>query len=119
MFNLINKLKNKLQEEKGAAMVEYGLLVAGVALVAMASVSVMGHKTTDLFSATAAVLPGAHDDDNAPIVSGKLIETAQNADGNIALDGAGIAANQDTFRLGTNLGFENAGEDITDLVVEA
>ena len=55
---------------------EYGLLIAGVALISSAGVSIFGHKTNDLVSSVAAVLPGAHADDNGPLVSGKLIETA-------------------------------------------
>ena len=106
-------LKRLLKDKKGAAMVEYGLVVAGVALIGSAAASTLGHKTNDLYAAMAAILPGAHADDNAPIQSGKLIETAQNADGNLALDDAGILANRDTERLGTNLGVAA----ISDLVV--
>ncbi len=97
----MNKL---LKNKKGSALVEYGLLIAGVALVGAAAVSVFGHKTTDLIGATAAVLPGAHDDDNGAIVSGKLIETQLDETNNeITIDGAGIAANAGTARLGNNL----------------
>lgn len=97
------KLFSLLRNRKGAALVEYGLLVAGVALIASAGVSILGHKTSDLVSTVAAVLPGAHDDDNGPIVSGKLIETT-GPDTGIALDFATIAANAETSRLGDNLG---------------
>ncbi len=96
----MNKL---LKNKKGSALVEYGLLIAGVALVSAAAVSVFGHKTNDLVSATAAILPGAHDDDNGPIVSAKLIETTRDAaNGNaIILDPAAAATT--TPRLGNNL----------------
>jgi pilus assembly protein Flp/PilA len=80
-------------------------------------VAEFGHKTGDLIGVAAAILPGAHLDDNAPIVSGKLIETkAGGADGKalngdngaggvaaISLDVAGIAAAKGTDRLGNNL----------------
>lgn len=105
------------RSRKGAALVEYALLVAGVALIGAASVSVFGHKTNDLIGTVAAVLPGAHLDDNAPIGSGHIIETAPNAAGAIALDGAGILANQGTNRIGGNTGLEAAAADST-LVVE-
>jgi len=105
-----------MSDKKGAALVEYGLLVAGVALVTTAGVSVLGHKTSDLVSAIAAVLPGAHDDDNGAIASGKLIETTPAGSGDIAVDTTAIATNTNTPRLGTNLGMDNLG---TDLVVEA
>ena len=67
-----------LSNKKGQGLVEYGLIIAGVALISAAAVSVFGHKTSDLISAVATVpgcRQGAHADDNGPIVSGKLIET--------------------------------------------
>ena len=76
----MNKL---LKNKKGSALVEYGLLIAGVALVSAAAVSVFGHKTNDLIAATATMLPGAHDDDNGAIISGKLVETERDTSGNI------------------------------------
>ena len=64
-----------LSNKKGQGLVEYGLIIAGVALISAAAVSIFGHKTSDLIAAVATVMPGAHADDNGPIVSGKLIET--------------------------------------------
>ncbi len=99
-----------LKSKKGAALVEYGLLIAGVALVSAAAVSIFGHKTNDLISGIASVLPGAHADDNAPINSGRLLETEATVDSDgdgiaeIRLDTAGIANASDTKRLRTNLG---------------
>jgi pilus assembly protein Flp/PilA len=110
------------QRRKGAALVEYALLIAGVALICAAAVSVFGHKTSDMISATAAILPGAHLDDNAPIVSGKLIETAPNTNGAIALDVQGIANNPNSARLGNNVLGTNpgpGGEGFGGLVLEA
>jgi len=111
------------RNRKGQGLVEYGLIIAGVALICAASVSIFGHKTSDLISAVAAVLPGAHGDDNAPIASGKLIETADNGSGALQLDAAGIAAAVDTPRLENNvLGLGSAagaGTDFGGLVVEA
>ena len=117
-----------LRDKRGAALVEYGLLVAGVALIASAAVSVMGHKTNDLVGTVAAVLPGAHADDNAPILSGKLIETLpQDADGDAATPDTialnltnatepGILENSGTERLGSNLGLGDG--QISSLIVE-
>ncbi|ANM30944.1 hypothetical protein ABI59_17210 [Acidobacteria bacterium Mor1] len=121
-------LLGMLRDERGAALVEYGLLVAGVALIASAAVSMMGHKTNDLVGTVAAVLPGAHADDNAPILSGKLIETLpQDADGDAATPDTislnitnatepGILENSETERLGSNLGL--ADGQISSLIVE-
>lgn len=103
-------------------MVEYALLIAGVVLVSAAATAIFGHKTSDLIAGVAAVLPGAHEDDNAPIVSGKVIETAANADGNLTLDMATIAgAASGTERLGYNLGLptgETTPGALSALVVE-
>ncbi|MGC4083527.1 MAG: hypothetical protein QM736_15805 [Vicinamibacterales bacterium] len=96
--------------------------MAGVALIGSASVSVFGHKTNDMIATTAAVMPGAHVDDNAPIVSGKLIETsATNGPGGdaIGLDVAGIVGAAGTNRLGTNLVGATNAPDLATLVVEA
>ncbi len=101
-------LRKLFSNKKGQGLVEYGLIIAGVALICAAAVSVFGHKTSDLISAVATVLPGAHADDNAPIVSGKLIETASQtgaAGAPIVLDSATIAgAAAGTPRLGVNVG---------------
>ncbi len=117
-------LRLQKKNRKGAALVEYGLLIAGVALIAAAAVATFGHKTTDLIGAMAAVMPGAHADDNAPIVSGKIIETANTVAGTdsggaaatgIGLDVTTIEANSGTTRLGNNAA--TAG-NIADLVIE-
>ncbi len=96
-------LRKLFSNKKGQGLVEYGLIIAGVALICAAAVSVFGHKTSDLISAVATILPGAHADDNAPIISGKLIETDLNANDQIQLDVASIATAADTPRLGNNV----------------
>ena len=93
-------LKQARNNKRGAALVEYGLIVAGVALVAAAAVSIFGTKTAGMIGASAAVLPGAHTEDNGPIVAGKLIDTKVNADGSISVD----TTTQDT--TGENLGID-------------
>jgi pilus assembly protein Flp/PilA len=105
--------------KKGAALVEYALLVAGVALIGAASIAIFGHKTNDMVAMTAAVLPGAHTDDNAPIISGKLIETSPDVGGaglGIGLDITAITAANGTNRLGNHIG--TVGDPAT-LVKEA
>lgn len=104
-------LRKLFSNKKGQGLVEYGLIVAGVALVCAAAVSVFGHKTSDLISAVATVLPGAHGDDNGPIVSGKLIETIDDGgpDNNaIVLDTATIANG------GRRLALNVLGEGVAD-----
>ena len=112
-----------LKCRKGAALVEYALLVGGVALIGAASVSTFGHKTNDMIAMVAAVLPGAHADDNGPIISGRIIETSNAAVGNdgtatklgIGLDVSAMTA-QNTVRLGNNVG---AAGNLSTLVLEA
>ena len=109
-------LQNRNKQRKGAALVEYALLIAGVALVCIVAVAIFGHKTNDMIAATAAVLPGAHADDNAPIISGKIIETTEGSlNVPIALDVVTILANSETERLGNRLGTTGS---ISTLVVE-
>src|SRR5262249_31843536 len=78
MLKLFGRL---LRNNKGAALVEYALIVAGVALIGAVAVSLFGHKVSDMLATSAAVLPGAHPEDNAPIISGRTIETSPNAQG--------------------------------------
>ena len=117
--------KQFTNKERGSALVEYSLLIAGVALVASAAVSIFGHKTTDLIAATSTVLPGAHADDNGAITSGKLIETTSAEDGAIGVNVADIAAQNGQARLGNNLlgtavnGTGPEGNLLGTLVVEA
>lgn len=113
---LTTPVRNR-KKRRGAALVEYALTIAGVALICAAAIAIFGHKTNDMVAAMAVVLPGAHAEDNAPIVSGKIIETADNGSGSLGLDVAGILANSDGTqeRLGNNLGTNGS---ISTLVTE-
>src|SRR6266436_6767903 len=102
-------LKKLLKNRKGADIVEYSLLVAGIALICAASIATFGHKTNDMIGTMAAVMPGAHVDDNNPIGSGRIIEAGPQggvANKPITLDLVKITANSDgtKSRLGDNLG---------------
>ena len=100
-------LKQARNNKRGAALVEYGLIVAGVALVAAAAVSIFGTKTAGMIGASAAVLPGAHAEDNGPIVAGKLIDTVDHGNGQTV----------DTSTLdttGENLGIEGVETLVVD-----
>jgi Flp pilus assembly pilin Flp len=116
-------LKPQNQKRRGAVLVEYALLIAGVALISAAAVSLFGHKTSDLIATVAAVLPGAHVDDNAPVMSGHLIETGPvGTGGSEALDITAILAGNGTDRLGTNVmgpASPGAGNGVGGLVVES
>jgi pilus assembly protein Flp/PilA len=115
-------LKKLLKNRKGAAIVEYSLLVAGVALICAASIATFGHKTNDMIGTVAAIIPGAHIDDNSPIGSARIIETTNTggtAGKSIVLDIVKITTNSDGTkgRLGDNLGMAD-GTKLKDLVTE-
>jgi len=121
MLQLVRRLS---RDDKGAALVEYALIIAGVALIAAATISLFGHKTNDMLATATAVLPGAHVEDNAPIVSGKVIETSPNAPGldqgnsanGIGLDVNAITQSNGTSRLANDVGSDGT---LTSLVLES
>ena len=47
MLNMINQLR---QDEKGAALVEYGLLVGLIAVICVVAVTLLGQEISDAFS---------------------------------------------------------------------
>ncbi|QDU39010.1 hypothetical protein Mal4_33430 [Maioricimonas rarisocia] len=83
---MLSNSRKMLRNRKGQSLVEYGILIGGVALICLAAVAILGHKSNDLISTVAAALPGAHDDDIGPIVSGKLVNTSQDTNGVVYLD---------------------------------
>ena len=98
---MLKKICATLKSRKGQGLVEYGILVGGVALVCLVAVAILGHKSNDLIAVCAASLPCAHDDDIGPIVSGKLVNTQQDTNGVIYLDSS-------TGSLSDNLGIPGA-----------
>ena len=91
------------RNRKGQGLVEYALIIAGVALICAVGISIFGHKVSDMVNATAVILPGAHTDDNGAIVSGKLIETTSGVNGPITLNATQIEADAGTSRLMGNV----------------
>lgn len=95
-----------IRDRKGQGLVEYALLIAGVALMCAAGVAVFGSKTNQLISAVAATLPGAIAEDNSPMLATRIIETAPAPGTNaIGLDLMTISAANDgnTDRLLNNV----------------
>lgn len=105
-------VQNTQRKRKGQALVEYAILLCGIALMSLVAVSLIGHKTADLLGTVAVFLPGAHGDDNGPVTSGHLVETTRNASGTIVVDVNGVTS--PTTRLGNNLGV-----DLSGVIVEA
>ena len=121
---MVNRMRRLLNDKTGAALVEYTLIVAGVALIGAATVSIFGHKTNDMLATAAAVLPGAHAEDNAPVVSGRVVETSPNAAGfdegnsstGIGLDVNAITSGNGTSRQGIGVGSDGT---LSSLVLES
>lgn len=50
-------LMNWLRDEEGQAMVEYGLIIALIAIVVIAALAIVGEKIRDLFKDAADTIP--------------------------------------------------------------
>ena len=50
--------KNRLRDEKGATAVEYGIMVALIAVVIIVAVTLLGGTLTELFNSTACSVKG-------------------------------------------------------------
>jgi len=114
------------RREGGAALAEYGLLVAGITMVSLVAVTVLGSKVGGLIGSVATLLPGAYTDQNAPVQVGQMMETRTedaNGDGvreividsaRIGDDGGGLVGNEPaTPRLGQSMGLD--GHDTSHL----
>ena len=97
---------SRKRARRGQALVEYAIVVAGVALVGLAAVTLLGHKTGHMLEVTTVVLPGAHSDDNGPMFAAQLVETTDSANGAIGLDVNAIMSDSGTGRLTAQL-FDN------------
>ena len=106
-------LRRMLRDRRGAALAEYGLLVAGITLVSLVAVSLLGSKVGGLVGSVASMLPGADPSQNAATTVGQLVETeTTDLDGDgmleVTLDATGIAHDgQGTSRIGKNLGIDS------------
>ena len=99
-------MRKMFTNKKGQGLLEYALILAGVALICLVAITMVGHKTNDLLAATATILPGAHGEGNSSLFSGRLIETTGGgAASDTTLDLAAITANKGTERLGNRAGF--------------
>ena len=75
------------RSRRGQGLVEYIIIVASVALISLVAVSIFGHKVADQYAVGAGMLPGAHADDNNPIVTGFYAGFTEDVDGNNAANG--------------------------------
>jgi Flp pilus assembly pilin Flp len=115
-------MRKLIRNRKGQGLVEYALIIAGVALIGIVGITMFGHKVADLIGTVAMILPGAHTDDNAPIVAGHLIETDNNGPsnggaGSIEINLNGVTADNGSNRINEMLLGSDGGADST-LVTE-
>ena len=101
-------LRKADQKRSGQALVEYIVIVAAVALVALMSVSMFGHKVADQYAVGAGMLPGAHAEDNLPITTGEYAGFTENAGGaalisNGQVSWADVTGNTETGVLRNNV----------------
>src|SRR5438105_3747133 len=98
------------KKRKGSVLVEYALLIAGIVLVSTVAIAVLGHKVSDQFGIIAAIMPGAHVDDNKPMASGHLIPFVDDGNGKLVLDTNNLVSTQGTDRMISILGPGGAGK---------
>lgn len=103
---MLTRIHHLVRNRRGQSLVEYGILIGGIAIVSLAAIAVLGHKTNDLLGTSAALLPAAHDDDAGAIFSGRLVQTTV-SNGSIKL-----SATPGTFS--SNLGITGAGALVTE-----
>lgn len=103
---MLANLATLVRSKKGQSLVEYGILVGGVALASLVSVAMLGHKIGYLFGTSAGVLPTANAEADAPLFVGKLVKTT-------TVDGAKrLSSTPGTFE--SNLGIIGADALVTD-----
>ena len=106
-------MRNLFTNKKGQGLLEYALILAGVALICLVGITMVGHKTQDLLAATATILPGAHEEGNSSLFSGRLIETTGGGAATpTTLDLVAISNNKGQARLGNQAGFTGSFEGL-------
>ena len=118
-MNRSKQMQARTRRQRGAALAEYGLLVAGVTLASLVAVSVLGGKVGGLVASVATLLPGATAEDNGIVQVGRLMETTTSTGGAggtvIKLDDQmlhemGPSGGRPQSRLGAGLGLDDASE---------
>jgi Flp pilus assembly pilin Flp len=94
------------KNRRGQGLVEYIVIVASVALIALTSVSMFGHKLSDQYAVGAGMLPGAHAEDNNPIRTGyfaQVNESGGEITGTGAVGWADITGNSEVGEMDNNV----------------
>jgi pilus assembly protein Flp/PilA len=56
-LSMLQLIKRFREEERGAALVEYGLLIGLIAVICIAAISLLGGNISNAFSSVAAAMP--------------------------------------------------------------
>jgi len=57
LYSLMHRIPTSLKKQEGATMVEYAIMVALIAVVAIAAVSLLGRNVSGTFNSVAGSLP--------------------------------------------------------------
>lgn len=99
--------RDENRRRRGAALAEYGLLLAGLTLASMVAVSVLGGKVGGMIASVATLLPGATAAENATVQVGQMIETQtidSNGDGTFEQVISAQALEQNATRPSNRMG---------------
>jgi len=100
--------KSQQKKRKGSILVEYALLIAGIVLVSVVAIAVLGHKVADQYGVMAAILPGAHADDNKPVAStAGVLPFVDDGTGKLVLDSTALVSAAGVDRTASVLGAGN------------
>ena len=98
------------KKSKGAAMVEYAVLIGAVTLIGILGISVLGNKVSDIIGTLAVILPGAQTTDDHKLHSAQLVEFSDGNDDSYQILDTHIGAG-DTNRLNRNTGLGDSNTD--------
>ncbi len=107
---------------RGDVMVEYAIVVAGVALVALTGVAYVSEPVAGLVGVSAQTgMPGAHPNDNGPLGSDFLVEMRADPTRGLTVDYDEISNRSDgaTGRLAEQLGVDSASNPFPDQIINA
>ncbi len=99
------------RKRRGSVLVEYALLIAGIVLVSVVAIAVLGEKVTENFGLMAAIMPGAHADDNKPIAVGRTLPFTDDGTGKLVLDASKLVSSAGIDRTAKVIG-AGAGESL-------
>jgi len=116
-MTMLRKALHKKKKRKGAAMVEYAVLIGAVTLIGILGLSVLGSKVSDIISTLAVILPGSQTADDLKLHRAQLIEFTGGDDGTFQIDSSRIGGG-DTNRIGRNTGLESSAQDSVFVVRE-